>query len=100
MNDMVRKTQAALQIKKTICVRIYGTSMMPLINEGDIVQAKVIDREIRVGDVVLLEYNGHFICHRVYALLDDGRYCTKGDHNTQPDSIIAKRKNILALICL
>lgn len=98
MNVVRSKVQTVLRIRKAVRVRIHGMSMAPLIKEGDLVEARTIDREIQVGDIVLLEHEGHLICHRVYEMFADENYRTKGDNNKLPDSIISHRKNILALI--
>ncbi|WFO76330.1 signal peptidase I [Desulfurococcaceae archaeon MEX13E-LK6-19] len=64
---------------------VEGKSMFPLLREGDIVFIKKVSPEdIHVGDVIVYEYRGKYIIHRVIKVIhQNGKtyYVTKGDNN-------------------
>lgn len=69
---------------------IKGSSMLPLLREGDIVFiAKAGPSDIKVGDIIVYKSNyDTYIIHRVVGILIVGNeyyYVTKGDNNIMPD---------------
>lgn len=73
----------------TIRIRALGTSMLPTIWPGDILQieSKPWD-ELAVGDVVLVKREKRVLIHRL--VKNDGPYCiTRGDAMPQDDPPVA-----------
>lgn len=70
-------------------LRVTGTSMLPSLWPGDVVELVRWDAStLRKGDVVLTQREGRLYCHRLLALTrSDGRLClrTRGDHLTEED---------------
>lgn len=63
-------------------LRLQGTSMLPAIWPGDVLEIVPVDpAALRVGDVVLFLREGRLFCHRVRALIADGEIWlrTRGD---------------------
>ncbi len=72
---------------------VRGTSMLPLLREGDIVFLIHKDpEEIKVGDVIVYRsLRGHLIIHRVIEIIRVGgelEFVTKGDNNPRDDSFL------------
>lgn len=74
-------------MKKTeFSATAFGTSMIPLINPGDIVFFnKVKESDIAVGDIVAFYDGKKLIIHRVIAKEKD-KILAKGDNVSAPDS--------------
>lgn len=68
---------------------VEGKSMFPLLREGDVVFIKKVgSRDIKVGDIIVYEYNGKYIIHRVIEVIHYNNrvyYVTKGDNNPIAD---------------
>lgn len=66
-----------------------GNSMWPLIRScRDQIEVKPVDREIKLGDVVVFKrIDGKSVVHRVWKISDDGkRVQTFGDNCVRPDA--------------
>lgn len=78
-----------IYLAETPLAVIKGRSMLPLLREGDIVFiVKVKPDEIVEGDIVVFEWRGGLIIHRVVdRVVVDGKYyyVTKGDNNPFED---------------
>lgn len=79
--------------------RLSGFSMWPLIKPGDTV---IIDHRIKnykLGEIVVFQYRGRLIAHRVVKLIKEKSseiiYLTKGDHNRYLDQSILSMKDIV-----
>ena len=67
---------------------VVSGSMVPLIEAGDVILAKPIDRAVEVGDVVVFADPAHAdrdIVHRIVAIDENGMATTRGDANNGPD---------------
>jgi signal peptidase I len=61
-------------------VRAYGSSMMPAIQPGDLLNVRAVDvSEVVVGDVVLFEREGRLFAHRVVTVTSARLLQTRGD---------------------
>lgn len=68
---------------------VEGKSMFPTLREGDLVFiVKTPPNRIHEGDIIVYEYHGKYIVHRVIEVIKEGDtyyYVTKGDNNPIPD---------------
>jgi signal peptidase I len=66
--------------------RVHGSSMYPIIREGDIVTVTPRSDDIRPGNVVALKHpiNGSLLLHRVIAR-NAGCFLISGDNTVGPD---------------
>jgi len=81
-------TEQLLARGLTIRFQARGRSMLPIIEDGEILQVKAVDpREVRVGDIVLFRDNESFKAHRVIRRRRD-RFVTRGDAGAEPDTAI------------
>jgi signal peptidase len=79
-----------LQAGMALRFQARGTSMLPLVRDGDVVLVRPVDPdELRVGDVVLCRsHPGRIVVHRVVKVLANSagvRYTVQGDQLTRPD---------------
>ncbi|MGC9121497.1 MAG: signal peptidase I [Thermogladius sp.] len=76
---------------QTTVAVVEGSSMYPLMREGDLVFAyRPAPNDIRVGDVVIYRVYNKLIIHRVIdVIVKNGEYyyVTQGDNNPIPDYI-------------
>jgi signal peptidase I len=64
--------RAALERGQRVSLTVNGSSMLPFINDGDVVELEPIRTALALGDVVLAESAaGHYVLHRVVRLLGD-----------------------------
>lgn len=80
--------------------RVLTTSMIPDVNQGNIIISKKVSfEEIKVGDVITFEVgNGKFLTHRVYQIEEvngEKRLVTKGDSNKQVDSTRVTKNQVV-----
>lgn len=68
---------------------IKSDSMSPTLNKNDLVFINIFDRNFEVGDIVVFNSNGDWICHRIVKETTDG-YITKGDRNIATDQFSGK----------
>ena len=84
-------------------VRVYGWSMMPIIQKGDIITV-VKCKDIMVRDIIcFMKFPNHFTVHRVIAVkysLDGKRYYTKGDNNWYLDDYCVYEYEILGKVLM
>ena len=75
-----------------------GTSMEPLISEGDLIEC-IEQRDYEVGDVVV--YNNTWVnaikCHRI-TYKDGDHYLMKGDNETMMDQGVQFKKDIICKV--
>ncbi|MBI4124635.1 MAG: hypothetical protein HY466_01715 [Deltaproteobacteria bacterium] len=61
-------------------LRIATGSMRPALREGDeIVVQPAAPETLRVGDILLVRYQGQMVCHRLVKILDSGTFVIRGD---------------------
>lgn len=85
---LVYKGLESLKEGKIVCVAPQGISMLPFINgDGDMVLLMKKDM-VEVGDIVLVEYHGKHILHRVYAI-EGERITLMGDGNLEGTEQVA-----------
>ena len=70
---------------------LSGTSMAPMMTDGDIFVYSPHITEFEEGDVIVFEHPDKdiVVTHRVVAV-EDGYYITQGDNNTHPDPPLPK----------
>lgn len=91
-----RYTQAALDLLhrslgagETARLPVTGTSMLPLLQPGDIVELVAVEPAgLRRGDLVVAWQAGRLLTHRLVAI-DARGYHTKGDNNYLADPPLA-----------
>ena len=72
----------SLQEGKLVAIVPQGISMLPFI-EGGVDQVFLLKKEkVEMGDIVLVEYKGKHILHRVYAI-DGEKVVLMGDGNLE-----------------
>lgn len=64
-----------------------GISMFPAIEPGDLVIIDTNIENIRIGDVIVFQYDGKLVGHRVLYITEKG-VITKGDFNPYVDGVI------------
>lgn len=62
---------------KPFLLKIIGNSMCPELKPGDYVKVYAPEKNIKNGELVLIEWENHFVVHR---LIDSKRGITKGDN--------------------
>ncbi|MEM0202833.1 MAG: signal peptidase I [Archaeoglobaceae archaeon] len=75
---------------------IKSDSMSPTLNKNDLVFINIFDRNFELGDVIVFNSNGEWVCHRIVKETAEG-YITKGDKNIVTDQfsgkeVVAKEK--------
>lgn len=84
-------------------IRVFGTSMMPALNPGDVISIqKTAIEEISVGNIVLFIRNGRLFAHRVVERIGDAcnmRLITRGDRLLQNDPDVSRMEFIGRVIC-
>ncbi len=79
---LMHRDLESLQEGKVIAIVPQGISMLPFI-EGGVDQVFLLKKEkVTVGDIVLVEYKGKHILHRVYAI-DGEKVILMGDGNLE-----------------
>lgn len=88
-NVVVHRDLDALKDGKVIALVPQGISMLPFI-EGGVDQVYLLKKEkVAVGDIVLVEYHGKHILHRVYAIAGE-QLILMGDGNLEGTERVAK----------
>ena len=81
-NVVVHRDLDALKDGKVIALVPQGISMLPFI-KGGVDQVYLLKKDrVAVGDIVLVEYHGKHILHRVYAV-DGEKITLMGDGNLE-----------------
>ena len=65
---------------------VTSGSMVPTIHENDLIFINPLATNYRVGDIIVFESNGRWICHRIFAVTEKG-FLTKGDNNIAIDQL-------------
>ena len=87
-NVVVHRDLDALKDGKVIVLVPQGISMLPFI-KGGVDQVYLLKKEkVAVGDIVLVEYHGKHILHRVYAV-DGEKITLMGDGNLEGTEQVA-----------
>ena len=88
-NVVVHRDLDALKDGMVIALVPQGISMLPFI-KGGVDQVYLLKKEkVAVGDIVLVEYHGKHILHRVYAV-DGEKMTLMGDGNLEGTERVAK----------
>ena len=77
-----------------------GWSMEPYIENGDTIVILTDDYPgflANVGEVLVFQYNGMAVAHRIYNI-QNGRYYVKGDNNVNADSWIIDSSAVIGKI--
>jgi signal peptidase len=82
-----------LRAGKSIRFRARGTSMHPLVRDGDVLLVRPVDaRAVRVGDIVLCDSEpGRVVVHRVVrrlGALAGHSFVLQGDRAARPDGLV------------
>lgn len=97
MPELVKKSVDTAQLLETyrdllktvdsLPLLVSGNSMAPfLVHKRDTVYLKMIDRPLRIGDIVLYQrQNGDYILHRI-CKIEGNTYCMIGDAQTVVES--------------
>jgi hypothetical protein len=85
---------ALLRDGKAVRFRAHGTSMQPLVRDGDVLLVQPVDlHSVRAGDIVLCGREpGAVVVHRVLRRLpgrDGHDFLLQGDQVARPDGLIA-----------
>lgn len=87
-NVVVHRDLDALKDGKVIALVPQGISMLPFI-KGGVDQVYLLKKDrVAVGDIVLVEYHGKHILHRVYAV-DGEKMTLMGDGNLEGTEQVA-----------
>jgi hypothetical protein len=75
-------------------IRVFGTSMMPALNPGDVISIqRATIEEVSPGNIVLFSRGGRLFAHRVVEKLggpDDLRLITRGDRLRRNDPPVSQ----------
>lgn len=67
---------------------VLSGSMEPHMNVGSLIYYHAVSQdEIEKGDIVTFELDNQYISHRIYGIIEDGKYETKGDANNTVDPV-------------
>ncbi len=78
-----------LEAGKPIKINVVGSSMRPFICNGDqVVLSPYQSNDLKIGRIVLAEYNGKFVLHRIIKI-KDGKFFLAGDGNTHQIEIVS-----------
>ena len=93
---LIHRDLESLKEGKVVAVVPQGISMLPFIVGGED-QAYLMKKEkVEKGDIVLAEYKGKYILHRVYAI-DDEKVTLMGDGNLEGTEEVAAEE-ILGMV--
>lgn len=94
INDFYPLILESLNNNKLFSFPINGTSMRPLLNKGDIVTLKKIDK-LKKGDIVLFIRNDNsFVLHRIIKINKNNSYNIVGDHQVKIEKNILDKQLI------
>ncbi|GEM_PF-1662464 len=90
INDIIPLLKSGLSKREYMIFQIVTPSMKPILCPGDKLYAKKVDpSSLRPGDIVIFEYSGHLISHRMIGFKDHQTLITKGDNSATVDPFIA-----------
>lgn len=79
-------------------ITVTGHSMEPALHDGQTVELEqVAFAELKVGDVIVFEYQGGRIIHRIFEVRR-GYVWTKGDANARPDPFEVREKQVVGRV--
>lgn len=86
-------------------IGVGSNSMNPTISVGDALIVHKLDKNdtLKKGDIVVYEYNGKMIAHRIIEVRvknSKSLYITKGDNNFQNDSLKLEQDDIEGIVIL
>lgn len=92
-DDLFLLMKRLIQTKGCIEISAKGSSMFPLIREGDICRFRPVEKKsFSKGDIILFHSDsGHLIAHRLLSVIhreDECLYACKGDANAAYDKLI------------
>ncbi len=96
---MIRYSDIRTQLdRQGFCAcTVSGASMNPMLREGrDVVMIRKKSAPPRVGDVVLYQYGGELILHRVRKITPEG-YLIRGD-NSYVDHVNVPEQDVLGVL--
>ena len=64
---------------------VEGGSMEPALSPGDVIVYRRVSPSLAAGDLVVFQYAGGLVVHRVVAVMRDGTMRTAGDANESAD---------------
>jgi len=83
------RLRAVLEAGGELRLAVTGTSMRPILREGDYLVIRPFQRPPRIGDVVVYARGGQIWAHRLLARSPSGKFLlTKGDARGRPDAPI------------
>ncbi len=89
MSDAIEGLKLRAKFKKPFSLTVYGTSMLPLIHEGDSISICSKDGYC-VGDIIVFIYRqDRVIVHRLLKIQGD-RYFCKGDNSFELEEITSE----------
>lgn len=102
----VELLEKALEKEGELQIRASGWSMFPVIFPGDSVWIERYKTdEARMGDIILMKKQDHFILHRVWRIASSEAdpsspvFVTKGDARLRPDSPVEARCLVAKVVC-
>ena len=93
--DVVPVVREVLSVAGSARVRAAGMSMWPTIENGSLVTVRPLPERLRIGQVILMDWGGRPVLHRIYRLDRDTVY-TIGDACLEPDPP-TRRADVCAL---
>jgi signal peptidase I len=91
-----RAVSEALQDRGQVALRVYGTSMLPWLRAGDVLQVQAASQgSVRCGDIVLFRHCAHFVVHRIiekHGPFHKAQYLAKGDANPDSDRLLGQEE--------
>jgi len=92
----VARIAGALRRRGRISLRVYGTSMLPLVRPGDVALVRQASLEnVRCGDVVLFKRENHLVVHRIVekrGTLEAAEFFAKGDAHPHSDGRVEEKE--------
>ena len=89
---MIELATESLRLAGRLRLRVNGSSMLPAIRAGDILEVRAARASAMApGKVVLFRRDGRFFAHRVVRR-DDGHLVTRGDALDHDDAPIGDRE--------
>jgi|Deesub1362A_J573_1020465.scaffolds.fasta_scaffold00438_34 signal peptidase len=82
----VSSIAGALLERPVLISYVTSGSMVPTIHENDLIFINPLAINYGVGDIIVFESDGKWICHRIFAITDKG-FLTKGDNNIAIDQL-------------
>jgi hypothetical protein len=86
-SDVAALAAQALHTFGRLRLRAYGSSMLPTIRPGDVLQFEVCTADPTRGDVVLFRSGSRLFVHRIVARTKNG-FITQGDGLIRPDPLV------------